>query len=186
MDTIIDKLAQKKNAQEMIRANYAAEAARMEQMQKQIKAYDETMQEMRRVNIKTAENLENMRDLLSQCVEKLESVKTEDESGADAEKQLAAVKTLLEERLAAVKTLLEERLAQTENFVHKENVKVYRNVQAAFTEELEKQAQNQQSLTAGESKTTFRLSVAILIAVAADIVINLIPLILQLMNIKLF
>ncbi len=186
MDTIIDKLAQKKNAQEMIRANYAAEAAKMEQLQKQIKAYDETMQEMRRVNIKTAENLENMRDLLSQCVEKLESVKTEDESGADAEKQLAAVKTLLEERLAAVKTLLEERLAQTENFVHKENVKVYRNVQAAFTEELEKQAQNQQSLTAGESKTTFRLSVAILIAVAADIVINLIPLILQLMNIKLF
>lgn len=175
MDTIIDKLSQKKNAQEMIRANYAAEAARMEQLQKQIKAYDEAMQEMRRVNIKTAENLENMRDLLSQCVEKLESVKAEDESGAEVEKQLAEIKALLE-----------ERLTQTENFVHKENVKVYRNVQAAFTEELEKQAQNQQSLTAGESKVTFRLSVAILIAVVADIVINLIPLILQLMNIKLF
>ncbi len=175
MDTIIDKLAQKKNAQEMIRANSAAEAARMEQMQKQIKAYDEAMQEIRRVNIKTSENLENMRSLLSQCVEKLESVKAEDESDADAGKQLAEIKALLE-----------ERLTQTENFVHKENVKVYRNVQAAFTEELEKQAQNQQSLTAGESKVTFRLSVAILIAVAADIVINLIPLILQLMNIKLF
>ncbi len=175
MDTIIDKLAQKKNAQEMIRANSAAEAARMEQMQKQIKAYDEAMQEIRRVNIKTSENLENMRDLLSQCVEKLESAKAEDESDADAGKQLAEIKALLE-----------ERLTQTENFVHKENVKVYRNVQAAFTEELEKQAQNQQSLTAGESKVTFRLSVAILIAVAADIVINLIPLILQLMNIKLF
>ncbi len=175
MDTIIDKLAQKKNAQEMIRANSAAEAARMEQMQKQIKAYDEAMQEIRRVNIKTSENLENMRGLLSQCVEKLESVKAEDESDADAGKQLAEIKALLE-----------ERLTQTENFVHKENVKVYRNVQAAFTEELEKQAQNQQSLTAGESKVTFRLSVAILIAVAADIVINLIPLILQLMNIKLF
>lgn len=175
MDTIIDKLAQKKNAQEMIRANSAAEAARMEQMQKQIKAYDEAMQEMRRVNIKTSENLENMRDLLSQCVEKLESVKAEDESDADAGKQLAEIKALLE-----------ERLTQTENFVHKENVKVYRNVQAAFTEELEKQAQNQQSLAAGESKVTFRLSVAILIAVAANIVINLIPLILQLTNIKLF
>ncbi len=175
MDTIIDKLAQKKNAQEMIRANYAAEAAKMEQLQKQIKAYDETMQEMRRVNIKTAENLENMRDLLSQCVEKLESVKAEDESGADAEKQLAAIKILLE-----------DRLARTEDIVHKENVKVYRNVQAAFTEELEKQAQNQQNLTAGEGKVTFRLSVAILIAVVADIIINLIPLILQLTNIKLF
>ena len=29
MDTFIDKLAQKRNAQEMIRANSAAEAARM-------------------------------------------------------------------------------------------------------------------------------------------------------------
>ena len=38
MDTFIDKLAQKKNAQEMIRANSAAEAAKMEQMQKQMKA----------------------------------------------------------------------------------------------------------------------------------------------------
>lgn len=73
MDTIIDKLAQKRNAQEMIRANSAAEAAKMEQMQKQLKANDETMQEVRRVNIKTAENVENMRSLLAQCMEKLES-----------------------------------------------------------------------------------------------------------------
>ena len=50
MDTFIDKLAQKKNAQEMIRANSAAEAVKMDQMQKQMKAYDELMQEIRRVN----------------------------------------------------------------------------------------------------------------------------------------
>ena len=43
MDTFIDKLAQKKNAQEMIRANSAAEAVKMEQMQKQIQTYDEIM-----------------------------------------------------------------------------------------------------------------------------------------------
>ena len=49
MDTFIDKLAQKRNAQEMIRANSAAEAARMEQMQNQLKAYDEIMPELRPV-----------------------------------------------------------------------------------------------------------------------------------------
>ena len=170
MDTIIDKLAQKKNAQEMIRANSAAEAAKMEQMEKQLAAYDELMQEMRRVNIKTSENVENMRKLLAQCMEKLDNLETGDDKGADVEKQLAGIKSLLE-----------ERFAQSEEFMHKENVKVYRNVQAAFTEELGKQAQ-----TPKKSGMPMGLGVAILIGVVADILINLIPMILGLMNVKLF
>ena len=40
MDTFIDKLAQKKNAQEMIKANMTAEAAKMEQLQNQMQAKD--------------------------------------------------------------------------------------------------------------------------------------------------
>ena len=170
MDTIIDKLAQKKNAQELIRANSAAEAAKMEQMEKQLAAYDELMQEMRRVNIKTSENVENMRKLLAQCMEKLESLETDKDKGADVEQQLAGIKSLLE-----------ERFAQSEEFMHKENVKVYRNVQAAFTEELGKQAQ-----TSKGNRVPVGLCVAILAGVAVDILINLIPMILGLMNVKLF
>ena len=170
MDTIIDKLAQKKNAQEMIRANSAAEAAKMEQMEKQLAAYDELMQEMRRVNIKTSENVENMRKLLAQCMEKLESLETDKDKGADVEQQLAGIKSLLE-----------ERFAQSEEFMHKENVKVYRNVQAAFAEEMGKQAQ-----TSKGSRVPVGLCVAILAGVAVDILINLIPMILGLMNVKLF
>jgi ElaB/YqjD/DUF883 family membrane-anchored ribosome-binding protein len=173
MDTFIDKLAQKKNAQEMIRANSAAEAVKMDQMQKQMKAYDELMQEIRRVNIKTAENVDNVRDLLAQCMEKLESLEKESGQAEDVEKQLAGIKSLLE-----------ERLTQSEEFMHRENVKVYRNVQAAFTEEFEKQRQQEQpprgrGLSVG-------LSVAILIGVAVDIVINLIPIINSAFNLKLF
>ncbi|MDE7246466.1 MAG: hypothetical protein K2N43_01115 [Lachnospiraceae bacterium] len=186
MDTFIDKLAQKKNAQEMIRANSAAEAAKMEQMQKQLQTYDELLQEIRRVNLRTAENLETMRRLLAQCIEKLENAKTE-EPAENAEEQLAAVKGLLEEQLPALKSLLEERLTQTEGIVHKENVKVYRNVQAAFTEELEKQnRQEQENKENGGGKMPAGLSLAILIGVIVDIVINLIPFVLQLTNVKLF
>ena len=176
MDTIIDKLAQKRNAQEMIRANSAAEAAKMDQMQKQLKANDETMQEVRRVNIKTAENVENMRSLLAQCMEKLESAERKEGSDEEAEKQLAAIRGLLE-----------ERLAQTEDFVHKENVKVYRNVQAAFTEELEKQnGQNEEDGTQRGAGAPVGLLVAILIGVLVDIAVNLVPMVLQIMNVKLF
>ena len=170
MDTFIDKLAQKKNAQEMIRANSAAEAVKMDQMQKQMKAYDELMQEIRRVNIKTAENVDNVRDLLAQCMEKLESLEKESGQAEDVEKQLAGIKSLLE-----------ERLTQSEEFVHKENVKVYRNVQAAFTEELEKQNQ-----TSKGSKVPVGLLIAVLIGVVADIAVNVISLLMQLTNFKLF
>lgn len=170
MDTLIDKLAQKKNAQEMIRANSAAEAAKMEQMQKQLEAYDELMQEIRRVNIKTSENVENMRKLLAECMEKLESLKADDDKDTDVEQQLAGIKSLLE-----------ERFTQSEEFMHKENVKVYRNVQAAFTEELGRQTQASKG-----SRVPVGLCVAILIGVAADILINLIPIILGIMNVKLF
>lgn len=172
MDTFIDKLAQKKNAQEMIRANSAAEAAKMEQMQKQLAAYDEVMREIRRVNLKTAENVDNVRSVLAQCMEKLESIEREGDDGQTEE---------LEKQLSGIKTLLEERLAQSEEFMHKENVKVYRNVQAAFTEELEKQKQTTKS-----SRLPVGLSIAILAAVAADIVINLVSLFMQLTNGKLF
>lgn len=170
MDTFIDKLAQKKNAQEMIRANSAAEAAKMEQMQRQMKAYDELMQEIRRVNIKTAENVDHVQDMLAQCVEKLETLEAGSGQAEDVEKQLAGIKSLLE-----------ERIARSEEFVHRENVKVYRNVQAAFTEELEKQSQPPKS-----SKLPVGLAVAILIGVATDIAVNVFALLMQMTNGKLF
>ena len=155
MDTFIDKLAQKRNAQEMIRANSAAEAARMEQMQNQLKAYDEIMQEIRKVNLKTSENVTE--------VKKVDNIETGSAQTAEAE-----------QTLAQVKTLLEERFKQSEDFAHKENVKVYRNVQAAFTEEL-----GRKTAEVKGSKALLPVCVLILIGVIADIVINLIPSVLR-------
>lgn len=173
MDTFIDKLAQKRNAQEMIRANSAAEAAKMAQMQNQLKSYDDMMQEIRRVNLKTSENVENVSKVLSECMEKLD--------GLEAEKKDAAN---VEQELAAIKTLLEERFSQSEDFMHKENVKVYRNVQAAFTEELAKQTE--QAKAAKGRGTPLWLSIVILAGVAVDIAVTLLPFILRMMNVKWF
>lgn len=172
MDTFIDRLAQKKNAQEMIRANSAAEAAKMEQMQQQLTAYDGVMQEIRRVNLKTAENVDKVRDVLAQCMEKLENIETE---GGQAEE--------LEKQLAGIRALLEERLTQSEEFMHKENVKVYRNVQAAFTEELEKQNENRNPKG---SRLPVGLSIAILAGVVVDIIIHVVTLLAGVTNVKFF
>lgn len=173
MDTFIDKLAQKKNAQEMIRANSAAEAAKMAQMESQLNSYDEVMQEIRRVNLKTSENVENVRRVLAECMEKLEGLENEDKDAGIAEQELAEIKALLQ-----------ERFVQSEDFMHKESVKVYRNVQAAFTEELTKQTE-QAKASRGHAAPLW-LSVLILVGVIVNIAVTLVPLVLNLTNIKLF
>ena len=204
MDTFIDKLAQKRNAQEMILANMTAEAAKMEQMQNQMKAYDELMQEVRRVNLKTAENLSEVQDTLDEYMDRLEDMQEnygkddetkqaleqlkellESNSRNDETKQaLEQLKELLESNsgneetmqvLTQLRELQEEKFRQSSDFLHKENVKVYRNVQAAVTEELVKQtAELKQSQRENRgSKALLPISILILLAVLADIAIHL-------------
>ena len=173
MDTFIDKLAQKRNAQEMIRANMTAEAAKMEQLQGQMKAYDELMQEIRKVNLKTAENTAEVRNVLKECMEKLETMQ---ESGSQTEDN--------GEALAEIRKLLEQKFRQSDDFIHKENVRVYRNVQAAFVEEMNKvteEMKNSQPKSGG-NKAIVLLSVLILFGVIADIVLQ----VLSMCNFKLF
>ena len=164
MDTFIDKIAQRRNAQEMILANMTAEAAKMEQMQNQMKAYDELMQEIRRVNLKTAENLADVQGTLKEYMEKLEAMQA-DNSENEENKQA----------LAQLRENLDEKFRQSDDFLHKENVKVYRNVQAAVTEELNKQTEElkkSQRENRG-SRALLPISIVILIAVLADIAVQL-------------
>ena len=218
MDTFIDKLAQKRNAQEMILANMTAEAAKMEQMQNQMAAYDELMQEIRQVNLKTAENLSGVKDTLKEYVTKLEAMQTDSNREANTQQVLAQLRELSEdssrnevtltqlknlledtgketatqqtlvqikelldngseneETLAQLKELVEEKFRQSDDFLHKENVKVYRNVQAAVVEELNKQTDElkQSQKENRGSKAVLPISILILLAVLADIAIQL-------------
>lgn len=164
MDTFIDKIAQKRNAQEMIRANMTAETVKMEQMENQMKEYDQLMQEIRQVNLKTAVNVSELQDVLKECVSRLETMQTQE-----------GQETLLSQELAQIKELLEEKFRQSDDFLHKENVKVYRNVQAAVAEELGKQTEElKKSQTENRgSRAVLPITVLILIGVIADILIKL-------------
>ena len=62
MDNFMDKLAQKFNAQEMIKANSQAEAAEMKKLQLQVAEYEKILQEMRKLNYKNAELTEKISD----------------------------------------------------------------------------------------------------------------------------
>ncbi len=165
MDTFIDKIAQKRNAQEMIRANMTAEAVKMEQMENQMKAYDELMQEIRQVNLKTAQNVTELQDVLKDCVSRLEAMQEQD----------AGEGALTGQELAQIRELLEEKFRQSDDFLHRENVKVYRNVQAAVAEELGKQTEElkRSQIENRGSRAVLPVSILILIGVIADILIKL-------------
>lgn len=86
MDNFMDKLAQRYNAQEMIRANSQAETAQMEGLQEQVEAYEAVLQEMRKLNYKNTELTEKMYSLVDESIEKVRTLRIEaTETGANTE-----------------------------------------------------------------------------------------------------
>ena len=172
MDNFMDKIAQKLNSQELIRANAAADAAELESLEKQLAIfkeqmdkYDDCIQEMRKLNLKNIESAQGVQNLADTANEKLGQTVGEVEAESvsrikqTSEVSIAGINQTLSESLAKIaeikensdnleqitenmsglQTKLEELFRNLEDFLHTDNVKVYRNVQASVVEELEKQ-----------------------------------------------
>ncbi|MEG1847178.1 MAG: hypothetical protein RRX92_02145 [Lachnospiraceae bacterium] len=123
MDNFMDKLAQKWNAGELIKANSAAEAKELRRLQEQVSEYEDILQEMRKVNLKNVELVESSQKLIEEGIKEtasiIEAVKQGDGSQEQIQQQL----------ITAIAN-------KSEELVHIENVKVYRNVQASTIEAL--------------------------------------------------
>lgn len=186
MDNFMDKIAQKLNSQEVIRANSAADAAQIEKLQEQVREYDACMKEMRKLNLKNVENEQKIQELLikneecvqklfdecsmgmqqitQECLTKMQTVNSKSEKAAQIEEALEDMRKLS----AANMSKIDELFKQSDDYVHKENVKVYRNVQAVVIEEMEKQAQvllnmGNASALAVKNKNVFVVSIITLI-----------------------
>ena len=66
MDNFMDKLAQRFNAQEMIKANSQAEAKELERLRQQTEMYDGYLKEMRSLNLKNVEVAEQITQMAGQ------------------------------------------------------------------------------------------------------------------------
>lgn len=263
MDTFMDKFTQRKKAQGMIDANAAADAAKMDKLQRQVNEYELLMQEMRKVNLKTADNARQMSRAIQAGIEKIEAFQADNTAHTGQEKTLSEIKGQLEVLLAEgkkqnetffaemrkqnealsaemrkqkeaisaemekqneaisaeiekyeaisaemrkqnemlsgeikkqqetlsgemkeqletflpeLKKQVEEASKQSEDFFHKESVKVYRNVQAAMTEELNKQTEALTALqkeSSKKQKAVLPLTIIILLLLLADIAVHL-------------
>ena len=164
MDTFMDKLAQKLNAQEMIKANSAADAEEMDQLKSQLREYDECLAQMQQVNKELK--------AINQEMEKLMSETIAPEVTKLSEEGVAALQKLQHE----LQKHVDEKLSTTEENVHKECVKVYRNVQAVVVEENEKQteaiAAKVKENLGGKLNGVLGVSIAAVVLTVADIVLH--------------
>lgn len=161
MDNFIDKLAQKFSAQEIIKANAQAEAEEMKKLQMQVAEYERILQEIRRLNYKNTELSEQLGTMIGENTDKIQAMKEDEQKlicalrditdeqtrnrEADLEKREAQrieQEKSAQSEMAALAELLEEKFRSSDDFVHKENVKVYRNVQAVVVDEFKKYAQS--------------------------------------------
>ncbi|MCH5250179.1 MAG: hypothetical protein J1E98_09605 [Lachnospiraceae bacterium] len=222
MDTFADRFFHKRSSQEMIQANAAADAAKLEQLQRQVAEYETLLQDMRKVNLKAAENMEQMSEVLQESFEKISALKDQEallpdiksrmeelanqgnDTQAEREALLSELKTQIEEfvpqiraqvdelapqikeqveeLVPQIKTQLDESFKQSDDFLHRENVKVYRNVQASVIDELNKQTDTltrSQEEGFKKQKAVLPISIIIMLLVLADIVINLFNIIIK-------
>lgn len=164
----MDKLAQKISAQEMIKANSQAEAEEMQRLQMQVSEYEKILQEMRKLNYRNTELSEKLDLMIGDNAGKIQNMKEEEQrliaalrdlTDEQTRKREAELERREEDRLereraeearkqtdiSAITDLLENKFQKSDDFVHKENVKVYRNVQAVVVDEIKRSVENAQS-----------------------------------------
>ena len=199
MDNFMDKITQKLNSQEIIRANAAADAAALENLEKQLtlfrdqmQRYDDCLQEMRKLNLKNIESAQGVQELTAKANEKLdktlETVETVETISVSkiketSERSIDGINKALNAEiqdnpeniekltrdLADIQTKTGELFQNLEEYLHTDNVKVYRNVQASMIEELDKQTA---LLQEGQNNLT-RKSQAMFVCVIITMVIAL-------------
>ena len=145
MDMYDNNSSRKFNAEIMIRPNSEAEMRQMEELERQTRENDALIQEMRSLNARNIEVMNRVESLLGNIA--LPS--GEDEEKALILAKLDQVMNLIREkpeggneavmaRLEELSGMVEEGTKASNDYVHSENVKVYRNVQAALKDELTK------------------------------------------------
>ena len=114
MDNFMDKITQKLNSQDMIRANAAADAAELENLEnqvtvfkEQIEKYDDCLQEMRQLNLRNIESAKEVKELTRQAGESLEKTAGEVESAS-----VSRIKQTSDLSIAGINQTVAESLAK--------------------------------------------------------------------------
>lgn len=182
-------------ADELIRANGEAQAIEVETLKDTVASYQSQIDELKalyhrnsalvqeicRMNVETTKGVQDVMEVsaktISENSDALQNVdfsKLQEESKAAVEEASAKVLASIEESQQKIEGLLQ----QSDDFAHKENVRVYRNVQAATEQLLQKQTSELKTELDAIKKTqkpavTWAQIVTMLLAAASVILILL-------------
>ncbi|MDD5940969.1 MAG: hypothetical protein PUC46_09395 [Lachnospiraceae bacterium] len=141
------------SAEDMIRANGAAEAREADALRDQVSAYAHQLNELREICSRNSAAVEQMRRTNEETVARVNSAlqelkdlmgKVQAELGS-REQESTEKEDIAKEILDAVNETKErtaDLIQQSDEFAHKENVRVYRNIQAATDQLLQKQTKD--------------------------------------------
>lgn len=203
MDMFMDKLAQRLTAQEIIKANTAADAEELNKLKDRVAEYNECLDKLQKlitdggIKLENAQvNGEELNRLIEESIQKIQAMQ-QDTASLEAlqqkfAEQLAAMETAVAERQASSEQVLlghvADRMNASDENVHKECVKVYRNVQAVVVEEGGKQSEVLTELSAkvgsmkGKLGAILGISITALILSLGSVVMS----VLEMLNISLF
>lgn len=192
MDMFMDKLAQKLNAQEIIRANAAADAEEMNKLKNQIAEYNDCLTKLQKLieegtaALQNAEaGSEDIHRLAEEAIGKIQAIQ---QNNAGLEQMSGQLAQKLEHVETEMGNKLETMSAAVDENTHKECVKVYRNVQAVVVEESGKQIEASEKTSKSVNALGGKVGAVLGISVAA-LVFSLASVILQILsalNIQLF
>ena len=133
MDNLIDKFSHKFNSQEVIRANHEADARALDSARSKINEYEQAAAEVRRLSLKCVETNEATKQHVAAGLEKLDSLSVTAAPAQNAEISEESLKPLMDKYSDSIK--------EQNDYIHKESVRVYRNVQASMVDELKLQTE---------------------------------------------
>ncbi len=149
-------------ADEMIRANEEAQAVEVDALKETVTAYQQQIEELKNLYNKNSALVDEMRGMSLETTKGVQDVMKVsaqalsensnalrgvnfDQMHADSKKQVEDSAKEISEKLTASITESQQKIAdllqQSDDFSHKENVRVYRNVQAATEQLLKKQTE---------------------------------------------
>ena len=201
MDIFTGKLAQKLTAQEIIKANTAADTEELNRLKSRSAEYTECLVKMRKLMEEGAEKLagirtesdetgqalrgdmEELKALLRQFKEQMDGM--EQALGVQLEAALRAPEEKLDQlcgQLEAQSAVqLTEKFDSLEENVHKECVKVYRNVQAVLVEESGRQGEGLTDVKAGVTSLKGKINAILTVSVLA-MIFSLLGIVMQILG----
>ncbi|MFI3213564.1 MAG: hypothetical protein R3Y24_09480 [Eubacteriales bacterium] len=199
MDKLMGKIVQRLNSTELMKANTSIELKENKKLKIQISEYQACIGELRSIaakNIMTAAQLskiaelscQKMEEVSDECLKRVQQI--EEASGeclkraqqievpmkqveTQSETELKELLAFLQKSIVENQEKIEELFGTMEDHVHKENVKVYRNVQAVVQEESAILKDKQLEKKGEKAKGSMIMLLLILISILANLGIQI-------------